>query len=152
MAFPSAKIILFLTVLILVSISRTNDVTVGITDTRLVWSGPNRYNAECGGIDSLVKNEMVSLNFAGESEPIFDPALSLRLLGQGINVTINFMTSNDTSSALISMDGGYVATIDTYNSSDSICQLLQWPSHSLSEAQHNVTVTGADLVFIHSFM
>jgi hypothetical protein len=50
------------------------------------------------------------------------------------------------------MDGGYVATIDTYNSPNSICQLLPWPSRSLSQAQHNVTVTGADRVFIHSFM
>jgi hypothetical protein len=70
MAVPSAKITLFFTVLILVSISRTENVTVSITDTRLVWSGPNQYNTECGGVDSLMKNAMVSLNFTGEREPI----------------------------------------------------------------------------------
>jgi hypothetical protein len=69
MAFP-AKIILFFTVFLLVSISRTENVTVSISDMRLVWSGPNQYNTECGGVNSLIKNEMVSLNFTGEHQPI----------------------------------------------------------------------------------
>jgi hypothetical protein len=68
------------------------------------------------------------------------------------------MMNNNASSALISMDGAYVTTIDTYDSEDSICQLLPWPSRTLSRAQHNVTVTGGDrntshpYVFIYSFM
>ena len=50
------------------------------------------------------------------------------------------------------MDGSHVATVDTYNSSDSICELLPWRSRSLSQKQHNAAVSGADRVFIHSFM
>ena len=65
---------------------------------------------------------------------------------------INFMACNNANSALISMDGSYVAKFDTYNSSDLICQLLAWPSHSLSQAPHNITVTSTDHLFIHSFM
>lgn len=86
--------------------------------------------------------------------PLFllSSASSLRLGGQGTNITINFMMSNNASSALISMDGSYVAAVDTYNSSNSICQLLPWPSRSLSQVQHNFTVIGTDRVFIHSFM
>ena len=56
--------------LLLISISKTENVTVSITDTRLVWSGPNKYNTTCGGMNSLMKNEMASLNFTGEHEPI----------------------------------------------------------------------------------
>lgn len=133
-------IILFFTV-VMVRLSRAENVTVSVTDTRFVWSGPNRYNPECGGVNCLMENETVSLNFTGT------------------NVTINFVMSNNASSqALISMDGGYVTTMDTYDSPDSICQLLAWPSRTLSQAQHNITVTGGDrnisrpCLFIHSFV
>ena len=56
---------LFLTV-VLARLSKAENVIVNVTDTRLVWSGPNRYNPECGGIDSLMGNETVTLNFTGE--------------------------------------------------------------------------------------
>jgi hypothetical protein len=158
MAFSSAKIILFSTV-VLVKLSRAENVTVSVTDTSLVWSGPNRYNPECGGVNSLMRNETVSLNFTGEPIVSSSTLADFVLIVEGTNVTINFIMSNNASSALISMDGGYVTTIDTYDSPDSICQLLPWPSHTLSQAQHNVTVTGGDrntsshpYLFIHSFV
>ena len=70
MAFPPAKLILSFIVLLRVITSRADIVTVNITDTRLVWSGPNRYHTKCGGVKFLTKNEHVLLNFTGEREPI----------------------------------------------------------------------------------
>jgi hypothetical protein len=63
-------VVLFFFAPVLVRRSRAENLTVGVNDTRLVWgSSPNRslYNPDCGGVNSLMRDETVSLNFTGGS-------------------------------------------------------------------------------------
>lgn len=68
MAFPSATLS-FIVLLLATIQSRGDNVIINITDKRLAWSGPNRYHTKCGGVNFLMKNEVVLLNFTGEREP-----------------------------------------------------------------------------------
>jgi len=54
-------------------------VTVSVNDTRLGWSNPNQYNPDCGGVNSLTRDETVSLNFTGESPSFIRQTLQLML-------------------------------------------------------------------------